>query len=220
MLSGENDLQSIPIWFKIPEQIHRLDLNESSERRIKRSYENVSLLMKEASLAEQMHVVFLQEMVISRLLAEGAVYVGYCLSRSEADPSKLATAQFSILVKKASLNAARPLAAVASSLRGAGGVRKVGFADYPAGEALVVGEEVEVRLPVSITGKSIDSSHRVRQAQVIFPFPDGKRIAILGVSSESVEDWGHFVAILNGIASSFSFVDPSKRTIGDRLAGL
>lgn len=124
MLSGENDLQSIPIWFKIPEQIHRLDLNESSERRIKRSYENVSLLMKEASLAEQMHVVFLQEMVISRLLAEGAVYVGYCLSRSEADPSKLATAQFSILVKKASLNAARPLAAVASSLRGAGGFVK------------------------------------------------------------------------------------------------
>lgn len=84
----------------------------------------------------------------------------------------------------------------------------------------MVGEEVEVRLPVSITGKSIDSSHRVRQAQVIFPFPDGKRIAILGVSSESVEDWEHFVAILNGIASSFSFVDPSKRTIGDRLAGL
>ncbi|RCW43122.1 hypothetical protein DFQ14_1079 [Halopolyspora algeriensis] len=158
--------------------------------------------------------------MLSQLLNQGAVYVGHCVARSDADPSKLTTSQFSILVKEADLSAHRPLAAVASALRQPDGRRKVGFADYPAGEALVVGEEVEVRLPVSVTGKSVENVHRVRQAQVILPFPGGRRMAVLGVSSESLDDWEHYVSMLNGIATSVSFTDPAKKSIGDLLAGL
>lgn len=221
MLAAEMDTgHAVPLWFTVPGQLHHVDLDEDPEQRIKRSYENVATTLGGATAAEQVHVVFLQELMLSQLLSQGAVYVGHCVARSEADPSKLTTAQFSLLVKEADLAAHRPLAAVASALRQPDGSREVGFADYPAGEALVVGEEVEVQLPTTVTGKPVENTHRVRQAQVILPFPGNRRMVVIGVSSEGLDDWEHYVAMLNEIASSISFTDPAKKTIGDRLAGL
>ncbi|MEV4649085.1 hypothetical protein [Saccharopolyspora sp. NPDC049357] len=220
MTAETGTANTLPLWFKIPEQLHEVDLYGSPASRIQRSYENVSVLMEGADVAEQIHVVYLQEQMLSQLLANGAVFVGHCLARSEADPAKLTAAQFSILVQPANLSARRPLHALAGALKQPGMRREVGFADYPAGEALVVGEEVEVTLPTTLTGKPVENTHRVRQVQIVLPFPGNQRLAIVGVSSETLADWKHFVTMLDGIARSISFTDPAEPSIGDLLAGL
>ncbi|WP_145737129.1 hypothetical protein [Saccharopolyspora dendranthemae] len=210
----------VPLWFKIPEQLHEVDLAEPAEDRVRRSYANVSTVMRGSSPAERVHVVYLQEEMLTQLLSSGAVFIGHCLARSEADPSRLTSAQFSILVQEANLSASRPLHALAGALKQPGKRREVGFAEYPAGEALVVGEEVAVTLPATLTGELDENTHRVRQAQVMFAHPDNERLVIVGVSSEAVEDWHHYVKILDGIARSVAFTDPAEPTIGDLLAGL
>jgi hypothetical protein len=98
--------------------------------------------------------------------------------------------------------------------------REVGFAEYPAGQALVVGEEVRVTMPTTATGAPVQTSHLVRQAQIIFPCPDRKHIAILALSSEALADWRAYIDILDGMARSVSFRDPAKKSsIADRLSG-
>jgi hypothetical protein len=207
-----------PFRFTVPEQLFEIALGEDPEVRVKRAFRNASAIMRGATEEQCVHVAATQEMMISQLMSEGAVYVGQLVARSDVDPTKLASAQFAVLVKPAEVAAERPLAAVADGLRQPGMRREVAFAEYPAGEALVVGEEVRVNLPTTLTGAAVPNSHIVRQAQIIFPFPDRRRLAILTVSSEDLADWDDFVVILAGIARSVSFRQPGELSITDRLS--
>ncbi|MBQ0926553.1 hypothetical protein [Saccharopolyspora endophytica] len=210
----------VPLWFKVPDQFNELDLDEAPAERFQRAVGNATAVMSDASDAEPLRVAYLQEAMLSQLRRQGAVYVAHCVARSEADPSKLAVAQFSILVQDAALSGTQPLSVLVNALKQPGTTREVGLADYPAGEAIVVGEEVKVVLPVTLSGRVEENEHRVRQAQVLFPVPGGQYLVIVGVTSESLDDWPHYVAMLDGIARSISFTDPSRATIADRLAGL
>lgn len=164
-----------------------------------------------------MHLVFMQEFMLSRLLQEGAVWAALCMCRSDADPAKLSTAQFAIFVKDVKLDGERPLAAVAGGLKEPGRPLETAFVPFPAGEGLVIGEELRVDSPVTLTGRRQRNTHIVRQAQVMIPFPDKRRLAIISASSESLGDWADYANMLNGIAQSVSFTDENTG-IRDRLS--
>jgi hypothetical protein len=208
-----------PLRFKVPEQLHEIDLNEDAEQRVRRAYANATAIMRGSTEEQRVHVVYTQEMMIAELQSQGAVYAGQLVARSDDNPQKLATAQFAVMIKDAELDAKNPLAAVADGLREPGKTREVAFAEYPAGQALVVGEEVQVTMPVTVTGAPIATKHLVRQAQIIFPCPDHKHMAILALSSEALADWRAYIDILDAMARSVSFRDPSKTSIADRLSG-
>lgn len=74
-------------------------------------------------------------------------------------------------------------------------------------------------MPFAPLGHPVPVEHRLRQAQVILPFPDKRRLAIIGVSSESLEDWQSYVEILDGIARSVSFNKAGAGSIADRMQG-
>jgi hypothetical protein len=209
-----------PLWFKVPEELHEIDLTEAPEARVRRAYANATAVMRGATEEQRVHVVHTQEMMVIELLDQGAVYAGQLLARSDYNPERLATAQFAVMIKKADLAAREPLAAVADGLREPGKSREVGFAVYPAGEALVVGEEVQVTLPTTITGAPVRNTHLVRQAQIIFACPDRRHIAIIALSSEALADWRTYIDILDTMARSVSFEDPNKSSsIASRLSG-
>jgi ribosomal protein L18 len=215
---GAEDLAQ-PLRFTVPEELHEIDLTEDAETRVQRAYANATAIMRGATEMQRLSVVFNREMMIAQLVSEGAVYAGQLIARSDADATKLATAQFAILVKEADLDAADPLAAVAGGLKEPGKAREVGFAQYPAGAALVVGEEVKVTMPVTVTGEPVASTSLVRQAQIVFPCPDRRHIVILTVSSDSLADWRAYVDILDGMARSVSFRASKTSPIADRLSG-
>ncbi|RRO18171.1 hypothetical protein EIL87_07955 [Saccharopolyspora rhizosphaerae] len=221
MLAAEagSDLGA-PLWFKVPDQFHELDLDEAPAERFRRAVDNATAVMSDNSGTEPLRVAYVQEAMLSQLRRQAAVYVAHCVARSEADPSKLAVAQFSILVQEAALSGTQPLPVLVNALKQPGTTREVGLADYPAGEAAVVGEEVKVVLPVTLSARAEEEERRVRQAQVLFPVPGGQHLVVVGVTSESLDDWSHYIAMLDGIARSISFTDPSRTTIADRLAGL
>jgi hypothetical protein len=207
-----------PLRFVVPGTLQEITLNEDPEERTKRTLERLSSL---GSTPEQcLYLTTQQEILIWQLANQGAVYAAQCVARSEADPRMLSTALFTILVKQADLQAERPLAAVAGGLKTPGQPREVVFNQYPAGEALVVGEELTVRRAVTVTGQPVANTHRVRQAQVILPFPDKQRLAIIGVASESLQDWIYYVRMLDGIARSMSFTRPATSDISTRLGAL
>jgi hypothetical protein len=213
------DNTSLPLRFTVPEQLHEIDLTEDAEARVQRAYANATAIMRGSTEEQRVSVVFTQEMMITELLAQGAVYAAQLVARSDAEPDKLATAQYAVLIKDAHLDAANPLAAVADGLKQPGKTREVAFAQYPAGEALVVGEEVKVTMPAQVTGEPISRTYLVRQAQVIFPCPDHRHLAVLALSSDALADWRAYIEILDGMARSVSFRESVKSTIADRMSG-
>jgi hypothetical protein len=216
-LSGETR-SSQPLWFKAPPEIHEIDLAEDPEVRVRRAYANATAIMRGSTEEQRVYLVYTQEMMVRSLVAEGALWAGSLLVRSDADPSRLAAAQYALSVREAELEAHQPLAAVADGLREPG--REVVFSKYPAGKALVVAEQDRVTLPVSVTGTVVENTHVVRQAQVIFACPDQEHLAILSLSTESVDDWETYLDILNTMADSVSFREPhAKSSIANRLAG-
>lgn len=213
------DNTRVPLRFTVPEQLREFSFDEPAEYRIERTYRELRGALRGLTAEQALHLVYTQEQMLAKLWDEGAVYVGQCVARSDAEPTSLSTAQFTVLVKGAELHAEQPLAAVAGGLRKPGEPREIIFADYPAGEALVVGEELTARTPFSPLGRPVSTHHRLRQAQVILPFPDKRRLAIIGVSSEALEDWQSYVEILDGIARSVSFTEPGVNPISGRLQG-
>jgi hypothetical protein len=209
----------VPLRFTVPEQLREIFFDEPAETRIERTYRELRTSLRGLTSEQALHLVYTQEQMLAKLWDEGAVYVGQCCARSDAEPTTLTTAQFTILVKKAELQAERPLAAVAGGLKKPGEPRELIFVDYPAGEALVVGEELTVRTPFTPLGRPTPTTHRLRQAQVILPFPDKRRLAIIGVSSEDLEDWRSYVEILDGIARSVSFTEPGVNPISEHMLG-
>src|SRR5699024_5550557 len=115
---------------------------------------------------------------------------------SEARPSRAVTGQFSVLVKESELQRDRSLLEVARGLKDPAQPREIILNEFPAGEALVVGEEVLVSQPITVWGRDSPQEHRLRQAQVVFT-PPGKQITVTFVmSSQCIDDWEHFVIIL------------------------
>ncbi|MEV0704139.1 hypothetical protein AB0I53_40335 [Saccharopolyspora sp. NPDC050389] len=208
-----------PLWFSVPEQFHHIDLTEAPEERIKRTYDALTAVLRSATAEQRLDMVVRQETMLSQLISQGAIYVGNCIARSDAPRSKISIAQLSITMKEARLPARRPLSVLANALREPGRAREVRVLEYPAGEALAVGEEVRLKLPAPLRGTATNT-HRVRQAQVIFPHPDGRHLVSLALSTEHVDDWPQFLGILGKVAKSISFTEPQTNTISQRLAGM
>lgn len=212
----DKNTSRIPLRFRVPEEFQELVLNESPAERARRTFDG---FRRQLGLTERQafHLAFSQEHMVARLRDAGAVYVGQCVAQSETDPTVLTSAQYTILVKKADLDAEHPLDAVAGGLRKPGEPREVLLTEFPAGKALVVGEELAVSSPFGPLGESRVTTHDVRQAQVVLPFPDRRRLAIIGVSSENLADWSSYVEILDGIARSVSFTEPPTKSIAGVL---
>ncbi|MBB4689079.1 hypothetical protein [Amycolatopsis jiangsuensis] len=123
------------------------------------------------------------------LARAGVVRRGTCFARSAADPESLATAGFAVLVQEAGASGDGALDSLAEALAAQCDTRRITVEEFPAGEALLVEEPIE----------------RGRQAQVIFAFPDGQRIVLLGVTGRDDADWPDFRRLLKNVASSVSF---------------
>lgn len=186
---------------------------------MQRTYQEAYALLPEADPTEHLNLVLLQEIMLAQLINEGAVYAAHCLARSEADPERLCTAEFSILIKEVELPPEQPLATIANGLREPGEPRAVATVTYPAGEAIVTGEELAVQPPMLPSGRPSTTTHRMRQARVLLPLPDRQLLAILGITSTDLADWPHFVRILNDIAHSVSFTEPATGTLTAALDG-
>lgn len=212
-------LPNIPIRFSVPEQFQEVSLEEMPEQRAQRQYDALVRTFSDLGSTQCIRLVLAQEMGLSYLIESGAIYAATCLARSEAEPSMGVTAFFTVIVKEAELHGDRPLVDIAKGLRTPGEPREIIFNHFPAGEALVVGEEVVVTQPVSVLGESRQERHRLRQAQVIFALPGNEAVAILTMASPGLYDWTHFVATLNGISHSISFGNSRESAVTLRLDG-
>lgn len=209
----------IPLRFTVPDHFTVLPLEDDPEQRSRRAYQQALRTMPAVTDAERVQMVFMQELMLAQLINQGAVYAALCVCRSETQPATLSTAQFAILVKHVGLNGKRPLAAVAGGLRNPGDPRETAFVQFPAGEGLVVGDEIKMSIPITPAGRAKPTTSIVRQAQVMLPFPDRRRLAILSISTTSLEDWLPYSQMLNDIAHSVSFTEPNA-SISNRLSGL
>jgi len=122
------------------------------------------------------------------LVQAGAVYVATFVGRSEADPARLTTARFGILVQTAQLPDDQPFRAIADDLVARDEPREITFDEFPAGPALLVEE----------------SLRDARFAQLILAFPGRRRIVTLGLSTTDTGDWPHYLRLLRTVASTVS----------------
>lgn len=210
-----SDEENIPLRFTVPEQFHELDLTESPESRMDRTFVRFRSTLPGITDEQCMHLVANQETALDDLIGHGAVYAAVLAARSDANPQQLSFAQFSILVKTMELPGRRPAATLVGGLKAEG--RQVSLVEFPAGQAVVVGEETTVSRPITVTGQQVEHAHRVRQAQVIFCRQGHSKLVTLNLSTESLGDWDTYATLLNGIARSVSFREQTENSIMDRL---
>lgn len=213
-----NNEAKSPLRFTVPGQFTELPLDEDPEARIKRTYERLSGAMRSTDDTQRMHLVFMQEYMLTKLITEGAVYAALCVCRSEANPASLSAAQFAIFIKHVKLSGESPLAAVAGGIKKPGEPRETAYVHFPAGEGLVIGEELRVDSPVTVSGRIERNTSTVRQAQVLLPFPSLRKLAILSISTTFIDDWVYYAGMLNDIAHSVSFTEKNE-SIAERLSG-
>ncbi|MBA0126330.1 hypothetical protein H0B56_12330 [Haloechinothrix sp. YIM 98757] len=210
MTGATGEVGGTPLYFSVPEVFQEIDLDGDPAERVRRSFARFTSTLRGATPEQCGNLVLQQEVMIGELREQGAIYAATCLVRSETEPPRLSTAQLTVCVREANLDAEQPLIAVADGLRMPGSPREVAFAEFPAGRAVLVGEEVDVHLPYTVDGRSRPRSHRVRQAQVVLPLPGNRKIAVFGISSQCLPEWSYYAAVLNDVAHSVSFTAPSE----------
>jgi hypothetical protein len=87
----------VPLRFTVPEQLREIFFDEPAETRIERIYRELRTSLRGLTSEQALHLVYTQEQMLAKLWDEGAVYVGQCCARSDAEPTTLTTAQFTIL---------------------------------------------------------------------------------------------------------------------------
>lgn len=214
----DNSASGDALYFDAPVQLQKVDLTESAETLYQRTYENVAAMVGEENHAEREHIAMLQQSMLARLVEAGAVYVAHAVARSEANPDRLCTAQYTVLIRD--VEVPESLSILANGMKERGEPRETAVVEYPAGEAVVVGEELEIRPEMTAGGRPNTESYRMRQAQVLLPFPNRRRLAVIGVSSSNLEDWDNFVRMLDDIANSASFKPPASTGVAARLDAL
>lgn len=207
----------MPLTFSVPQQFQEISLTDSPEQRARRQYDALTQALRGIKPSEGLYMVLAQEMALANLIRAGTIYVATCFAKSETDPTRGVTAHLSVLIKEATLHGNRPLVDVARGLNTPGEPREIIFNEFPAGEALVIGEELLVTQPTTVSGSPTPQKHRIRQAQVIFALPGNEALAIFSMSSPSLDDWPHFMAVLNGISHSVSLADTANSVVSSRL---
>lgn len=173
---------------RVPAQLPEIPLDEDPAQRATRTYEALLRALPERTPAHCWDLVSAQETALAQLVEDGAVYVG-------VGPAAAGVVRFAIMIKDAEALGDRPLAALAEGLAARGEPREITVAEFPAGPALV-------------TDEAVGGSARLRHAQVIFAFPDRRRLAVLSVSGENLADWPEYVRLLAGVAGTVSFSGP------------
>ncbi|RZQ62748.1 hypothetical protein [Amycolatopsis suaedae] len=197
-LAGEPT--SLPLWFTVPNQFTEIDLTEPIGQRMRRINEQAGVLPG-TDVSQRANAVFAQEALLGQLARAGAVYAAHCIARSEHEPHRIVTGLFTVLVQEPPGLSEQSMATIARGLHEPGEPSETLLLDYPAGQAIVHGEQ---RL-VTFNG----GTQSMRQAQVIFRLPDLQRLAIFSMSTSDIDDWEDFAGILDGIARSVSFTPPS-----------
>lgn len=182
------------IRLTVPDQMYEIPLGEDAARRAERVYESLLRARPDLTSAQCWEAVRAAEQMLAGLVREGAVYVGTIVARSEADPARLATARFCVLLKEAVLPHDRPFDSIAEQLSARDEPRRITFEEFPAGPALLI--------------EDAPASHLGRFAQVLFSIPERGLTATLGLATESVDDWAHFLDVLRAVARTVSFSDP------------
>lgn len=207
----------VPLRFTPPGQLVKMPLDATPDERMNQTYREAAAVLSEATPEKLANLVLMQEISMSALLRDGAVYAATCVARSEAEPATLCTAQFVVLVQEAYLPQENPLSTLASGLQEPGVPRKTAIVEYHAGSAVLVGEERSVTPSRLASGRKNTETYRMRQAQVIIPFPGYRRLALMSVSSQHLQDWEHFTRMLDDMAESIRFDDGTEPSIEDRL---
>lgn len=203
--------------FRVPAEFVELDLSENPSARLARTFGALSQKLTDLSSAELLTIAMRQEFMVMRLEEEGGVYSGTCAARTEEPTPRLAVAQLTTLVKDLDLTEGVTLQALASGLRTPGDPRDVGLVDLPAGQALMVAEQVVVEFPSDLTGNAGKTTSVVRQVQTTIPFPGERKAAIFSLSSESASGWNEFLRIFGMILQTVTFDTPGKQSISSRL---
>jgi hypothetical protein len=214
LLPTSTAAKTLPLWFDVPAEFTRIDLAATPEERAAGLIEQLTQAIPDASPEQRLHLALAREAVIARMLEAGAVYAATLLARTdEAEPPRLITAQFTVLVSGTDGTDTATLEATADRLSRDDIQRDVGMVALPAGEALGVIEDDQVTLPSSVFGEPGEETHRTRQAQLTLPFPDGKRLATFALSTECLTDWNDLLEIFAGIARTISFHPPGGGAI-------
>jgi hypothetical protein len=140
--------------------------------------------------------------------------------RPDEGPPRPSVCQFTVAVQPVDLDDSQiePLRVIADGLKMPNTSREVAFVRLNGGQAIMVGDESTVTFPSTITGEEIENTHVTRQIQFIMLFPDERRMAVFGLSTEFVEDWDYCLEVMATIMKTVRFRPPGTRSIADRLA--
>lgn len=233
-----------PTWtprFDVPEAVTAIDLTEGPAATATRMTAQARSALPGVTADQVAHLVAAQRAVVDALVAGGAFWAGSCLARSDADPGRITVAHLAASVVDLDPGRLNPgcldpghldpgylevgrldAAAVVAGLNGGAGpgdpVELVAdVIALPAGPALVVISEHDVRATHTVFDTPDGCERRVRQILVGMQVPESARLAVLTLATEHLADWPAYLELMATISRSIRFA-PGERPAPPPLA--
>lgn len=208
-MKTESNTAKFPLTFSLPDEFREIDLHSDPAVRADALYVRMKQYAHGLSTEQQLHLIAAQEALIERMAAEGVLYAAALIAQSDAEPSRLSTAQFTVTVRDVPIRQRDPLLQLLSAINKRPST-EAQYVDLEVGRCIAVIEEVEFRLGIDLMGDPKSHDHRVRQLQVIYPMVDRGQVAMFGLSTESIGDWDDYVSIMAGICKTIRWAEPGE----------
>jgi hypothetical protein len=173
--------------------------------------EVVGAVAAQATEAERESLLTLYRTAYGTLLAEGAIYVGYGYFRT--DDGGLSTAALNVFVKDH--EEANPHLIVSQTINAhsEGGPAHIpGMAanavELPCGPAVFV-----LRMTLA-PDDVVAAAPAAWQAQAVIPFPQGKKVVVIDLSTPCPTEAPYYAGILDGIARTVTFTTTDPQPTG------
>lgn len=204
-------LRETQIRFGVPETMVRLDLGPDALSRARAVIASSRLLPAE----DQLRLVIAQEFLVESFRRADVCFAGHLITRIDDSPPRLSIAHLIVSVRRVRHGGAEVFGVLASQLAATDRSRQVGFADLPAGRAMLVIED-HVLLPGSdvfdVFARATKRKQRVRQGHLILGTPERGGFVTFTLATPCGQDWAGYAAVLAAIGDTISFVPHGPRS--------
>jgi hypothetical protein len=200
--------------FLLPDYFHELPGLDDQEALAARLAEVVAVVGADDAQQERDGLLEAYTNAFGALAAQGAVYAGFGMIRGKS--GELSVCSLNVfLTEHPEANPHLVTAQVLEAHADGGSAHAPGMSatavELPCGPAVFV-----IRLVIAPEDMDPAAPAAAWQAQAVIPFPKGRQVAVLDLSTPCTTEAPHYAGILDGIAHTVRFSSPEAEAGSDR----
>ncbi|EST37432.1 hypothetical protein N566_13210 [Streptomycetaceae bacterium MP113-05] len=207
----------LPLWYRVPDGFHPIDLDEDSEERLEQTAQALARVYPSATREQLVATTLGFELTLAKAASAGVVFFSSFVLRTEEDEPVAGICQLSVAERPPGDPNLYPLNVLEAAAPPEQGVHQ-GIVELPGGPAAVTVAGHETSVPGVLFGVEGNVSSLVRTVTFQMAVPRSREAVTIFFATEDLEHDDEFLELATVFAAGVSFTQPPKPPSEEEVA--